>query len=221
MEGVFARNGQGGKLHLVADWNELYREHEDPWEQSGKTGEIASYYALSRGRLTKAIQRHVQKPGTGIEVGCGHGVVLKHLGVYCSNITWEGVDISDVAIEHAARVNSKFKYFVGDLLNIDPAAEGRYEVVVVNQMLWYVIHELSKALANARAMLKPDGILIVSQAFLREEQKYAADIADGFHGLLDFLRNYQASTLRLIECCYDDRGLHLHHDGLFVMRRLG
>lgn len=219
MDGVFS--DVGGHLTLTADWNAIYRDNEDPWNQSGKVGDIASYYALSRSRLTKAIQRHMQRPGDGLEIGCGHGHVIKHLSVYCSNVKWSGLDISDVAIETAKHLQPKKSFYVADIANgALKIVDDRFDVTVLNQVLWYVLENFDHAVDNCIELLWPDGVFIISQAFLKGEQRYGREIVDGFHGLLDLMRTRYAARLRLIEASYDDRGQHLHHDGLLAFRKL-
>jgi len=220
MDGVFSE--MDGHLRLTADWNAIYRDNEDPWDQSGKVGDIASYYALSRSRLTKAIQRHMQKSGDGLEIGCGHGHVIKHLSVYCSNVRWSGLDISEVAIETARHLQPKQSFYVADIANgaLHDIGDARFDLTILNQCLWYILESFDHTVENCIALLRPDGVFIISQAFLRGAQRYGRNIVDGFDGLIDLMRTRYAARLRLIEASYDDRGQHLHHDGLLAFRKL-
>jgi len=78
-------------------------------------------------------------------------------------------------------------------------------------------YELKQALENCKSYLMDNGLLILSQAFLKE-QRYAKDIADGFDGALKLLMNYPG--LRLIEAHYEDTGLLPYYDGLIILRKV-
>lgn len=218
-EGLVFRN-DGDSLVFVGDFDGLYTNDADPWGQSGDRGPMASYYRETRMRLGRALRAHARPGGAYLEVGCGHGHALAQLNNDVRGGQWHGMDISPQAIAHASLVYPRYHFHTGDIAARCRRKIGPFDAIILNQCLWYVLERLDDAVANCTKILKPDGIFIVSQAFLRGRQRYGADIADGFHGTLAlFVRRYP--KLRLIEAHYDDTDAHAHHDGLLVFRRVG
>lgn len=216
---VFADSGDA--LEFVGDFEGLYRAEADPWGQSGRDGVMASYYAESRKRLCAALQRLSAGYSTGgLEIGCGHGHTLPALQKAFGG-HWAGLDISPAAVEQARRLHPSFSFYVGDVCDLHaltPHHVGKYSAVILSQCLWYLIDRIDAAVGNALRFCAPGGLLIVTQAFLKGEQRYGADIANGFPGTLAlFLERFP--DLILIEAHFDDSGRHAHNDGLLVFRK--
>lgn len=208
-----------GGLKFVGDFDALYREESDPWGQSGEDGDMAAYYRASRTNLHRAISNTRILVESGLDIGCGHGWSTNFLAK--TGGKWTGLDISAAAIEVARDVHPFHDYFCGDIRALDGLPEeheGRYDVVVMSEILWYVLDRIDAAVANAVAYCAPGGLLCVSQAFLKGKQRYGAEIANGFHGALKlFLERYPSLTL--IEATYDDSGKLAHNHGLMVFRK--
>lgn len=221
-DGLVFREAPEGRLEFVGDFDGLYAQDLDPWGQSGTAGgDMARYYRNARHRLCQAVQRHVFSRGERLEVGCGLGHVLPMLADADPDGEWAGLDISQEAISRARWLHPEHLFLIGDIAGDLPARVGfsRYEAVILNQVLWYILERMDRAVVNCRRILKPGGVLIVSQAFLKGRQRYGAEIADGFHGALRlFLERYP--DLRLIEASYDDSDEFCHNDGLLVFRSL-
>ena len=89
-----------GNLEFVGDFNGLYKNDSDPWDQSATTDqEITYYYKSSRKRLIE--QLNVISPTSILEIGCGLGYTTKTLQDAFPKIDVTGMDISDVAIKKA------------------------------------------------------------------------------------------------------------------------
>lgn len=213
---------EGEDLVFVGDFNGLYKSDSDPWSQSGVAGPMASYYAESRLRLGLALAGYLKRAGSRLEVGCGHGHALALLNNKVRGGSWHGLDVSPRAIKRARQLHPSYRFHVGDITSPLPLARthaGRFDAVILNQTLWYVLDRLDAAMQNCIRLASPGGLVIVSQAFLRDRQRYGADIAEGFHGTLELLAR-RFPELRLIEAHYDDTDAHRHHDGLMVFRRV-
>ncbi len=213
MEGVFAETVDG-KLQLVGDWQKVYAEHQDPWDQAGHTGQMAAYYAVSRIRLVETLSK-LGPFNAGVEIGCGHGHLTAMLrATICPMI---GIDVSAAAVEKARGMHHDAVFVQGDI-TADAFDSVRVDFVVLGQCLWYVLHRFDVTLANMLRVLRADGLLVVSQAFLEGEQRYGAEIAEGFSGAL---RLFMASDrLQLIHANYDDSGRLVHRDGLMIFRKV-
>jgi len=215
------REDENGQLTLIGDFEGLYRSEPDPWQQSGKEGPRAGYYAASRNRLVANVSRLFPAGCTGLEVGCGHGQVTNQLMLSVGG-RWTGADISLTAIE-TARARSKGVSFYPVDITHEPfpfmgSERCRYDVVILSQLLWYVLEKLDATLRNAAALVRPGGVLIVSQAFLHEPQRYGREIADGFDGALSAIRE-RLPDWSTIVAMLDDTGQHVHKDGIIIMRK--
>jgi SAM-dependent methyltransferase len=218
---IFKKASSGG-LEFVGDFDGLYASEPDPWCQSGSDYAYGEYYFLSRTRIVEAIRSYAPTIRNAIEVGCGHGHALNDIAAKTSG-HWRGMDISRNAIIRAEALYPHLSYDVADissdrfpLICID---RERYDVVLLNQILWYILENFDNALNNALTMLKPGGLLIISQAYLRSEQKFGRDIADGFIGTLTAILNRCPSlTLLCGQYCDGSHGL-IFNDGLLVFRK--
>jgi len=226
---VFRETADG--LEFVGDFESLYREDADPWEQSGSGNRLRDYYRHSRLAIEEVLTRYFRGEARGLEVGCGLGYVTRFLNTVPG---WSvvGVDVSSEAIKSAQRLHLLLmqdnprramresvhgQYLIGDITAGEFSVPGPpYDFVILAQCWWYVLHKIEAVIANALACLKPGGLFIVSQAFLKGEQRYANDVAPGIRGALKLLEAYGMD--RLIELRYDDRDLLVHHDGLLVFR---
>lgn len=207
---VFRETDAG--LSFVGDFGSLYSQEADPWGQSATSGEMGEYYRHSRDVLVRALHRHGQHHI--LEVGCGHGHLTKQLNENVGPTS--GMDISTEALATARRLHPGIEFIRGDIT--DEAFRSRqWGCVVWAQILWYVLHRIDTALANTLRSIPPGGMFVVSQAFLRSEQKYGKDIADGFYGALAMLS--KRDGLQLIESRYDDTNRFVHNDGLMIFRK--
>src|SRR5215467_5305657 len=160
---------------------------------------MASYYPTSRLTLGGALRSHRKAAGTTLEVGCGHGHALWMLANDCRGGTWHRLDISKLAVGQARRLYPAFTFQVGDIASKLPRSLARtqFDAVILNQVLWYVLARLDQTIANCERLTARNGLVIISQAFLRGTQRYGADVARGFHGALEpFCRRFPE---RLIE----------------------
>jgi trans-aconitate methyltransferase len=101
--------------------------------------------------------------GSVLDVGCGSGVLCRHLARWHPRLKPHGVDRSNQQIEYARRLSPDIHYETLDVLTSDPGALGRRFDVIVNR---YVAHHLgeadfARAIRWMRSHLMPDGMLVV------------------------------------------------------------
>lgn len=221
---IFKDDGKGG-LTFVGDFQGLYERCSDPWGQSGEREDIASYYSFSRHRLAMALLGHVGKTeGERLEIGCGHGHAMNAVAKAIGG-DWTGIDISHAAVTEARKLYPEHSFHVADIcarLPFPPSALGKFDVVILSQILWYILDRRDAAMDHVIRLTKLGGLVVISQAFLRE-QLYGRDIIDGFDGALDWITGgtLYPGRLRLVEARYDDTEQHVHHDGLLIFRKVG
>ena len=213
----FVFKEQDGALAFVGDFEGLYRSEPDPWLQSARDGgAMAHYYRFSRRRIAQALLDH-RAHGRGFEVGCGHGhalEVIRRLGPY---IAWSGGDISSAALRFARKRYPGTPFRFCDIT--DPEEDHPLvNVVLLNQTLWYVLDKFDVAVANCCRMLRDDGLFVISQAFLKGEQRYGRNVLDGFYGTMTTVAK-RFPGLRMVDASFDDTGQHVHNDGLLVFRK--
>lgn len=214
----FVFRNKGDYLEFVGDFEGLYQTEVDPWGQSATSGPRSDYYAFSRAALADAIRRHVKVAGPGLEFGCGHGHVTSFLQKVTERPMW-GVDISVMAVQRAAQLHPECNFVLGDLLAPKFVTNENFRFVILGQMLWYVLDNIDTAIHRCLGCIPSGGVFFVTQAFIKGQQMYGAEIANGFHGTLDlFMRRY-ADVMELIEARYEVCERFSHHDGLLVFRK--
>lgn len=156
-----------------------------------------------------------------LEIGCGHGHAMDAVARAIGGC-WTGIDISDNAVQKARTLYPAHRFFVADILAglpFPPSSVGKFDVVIMSQMLWYVLGDLDKAVRNCIRLTRMCGLFVISQAFLRQ-QLYGREVIEGFDGALRYLFT-RFPQLRLIEAQHDDTNTHIHHDGLLIFRKVG
>lgn len=223
----------GDTLRLVGDWDGLYRDEADPWCQSGE-GDLSykEYYQTSRARLIDKVHNlkfnhlpvELRNPSSeekvwGLEVGCGHGHVTEKLLVHVGDI-WHGMDVSKEAIARAGKNYSTIPFCVGDISQKTAMASGTYSFVVWGQLWWYVMTSARAALYETARLTRPGGFLVISQAFLWENQRYGNYIAEGFDGAVQLLLREGYSWWELAHADLLSDPFLKFKDGLIILRRI-
>lgn len=216
------KTGRDGKLSFVGDFEGLYKNETDPWGQKGLDARLKDYYAFSRANLVSAVNYLVdisEKHMDVLEIGCGFGYVTSELQKGLSGkgkIT--GMDISRTAVTKAKSLFPDLEFVTGDICSKGLKAGGKFDVVIMSQILWYILEKLPHVFENIDNLLKKDGYLVFVNAFLKE-QKYGKNIIDGFDGLArHVLVNYHGKY-RLIKAQIDYSGRFLHDDGILIFKK--
>ncbi|EKP0261915.1 class I SAM-dependent methyltransferase [Aeromonas sobria] len=206
------------KLVFIGDFERFYQEDNDPWGQSASS-EMSRYYQLSRQRLM-SILSIIKEKSMIVEVGCGLGYVTKLISdefPQSNNIV--GLDISETAINKAKQLFPDLQFICADITSphftYDPG-HARANVVILNQLLWYILESLPTVMKNIYSILEKDGVLIISNAFARE-QRYGAEFIDHFHGAANYFS--KVANFKLIHASfYNDN--EEHDDAHFLLKKL-
>lgn len=160
-------SGEGSVDRLVARLEKRRELYDVPmdrqrWERDFEAGywsymrevEEAPRYAV-----VVAYLRVLVPGGDVLDVGCGEGILLRHLNEGEMG-TYLGLDLSTQAIRRArARAESGRHFAVADAEI--PPVERRWNAIVLNEVLYYLDRPLA-AVARYRRMLQPEGLVIVS-----------------------------------------------------------
>jgi len=208
-----------GKLQFVGDFDGLYASDIDPWEQSANSDlNYKKYYGFSRARLARVI-KSIENRETVLEIGCGMGFALNFLADNLPGSSLSGVDISTIALEQARKKFPKHNFMVGDIGSSKFVAEQKYDLVIFNQILWYILENLETAVFNAHKLLRPGGHFLICNAYLKE-QRYGVDIVDGFNGCQEFMEIHHEQLFSLTDSQFDNSGDLVLNDGLLVYQKL-
>lgn len=218
-EFIFKENREG-QLKFIGDFDGLYASDSDPWSQSADSvdgNDYRKYYNFSRTRLSNEIT-NIENKKDLLEVGCGTGFVLNFLADSLPGSSLNGIDISPIAIQRARKNFPEYNFSVGDIQSSELVVKQHYDIVMFNQILWYILENLNTAVLNAHKLLRPGGHLLISNAFLKERQRYGAQIVNGFSGCQQFMElNHNSSFSKISENLYNSSDLKFN-DGMLIYK---
>jgi SAM-dependent methyltransferase len=214
---VFRWNGD--KLDFVGDFDGLYKNDQDPWGQSGSDERLKEYYKYSRNKLVEMIQPLLDAWETNyiLDVGCGFGYSTNNLRTNLSgDVSVTGVDICKTAVEKAVKLFPELCFLVDDICSPDFSLKAKYDIIIMDELLWYLLENLSTVFQNINKALKDNGYLIFVNGFPRD-QRYGKEIMDGFSGLIGYvLSNRDEYELIKAE---RDNGQFVNVSGIAVFRK--
>lgn len=212
---IFTKKDQD--LKFIGDFDGLYENEINPWGQDGKDERLGKYYTYSRNNIVEKINNY-KKYKNMLEIGCGLGYVVDFFNQN-SNLICDGADISSIAIEKSRQNFSNYAFIHFDVQADNLELHHKYDVVVLNQVLWYVLEKFENVFENVFNILNKGGTFIISQSFL-ESQGYGKDIVDGFGGLVQYIENHQSDTFNIVDAQLIKKDGMLYKDGCIVMEKI-
>jgi SAM-dependent methyltransferase len=101
--------------------------------------------------------------GRGVDLGCGSGRFAPLLANRCTRVL--GVDIAprEIAIARERRAAPNIAYEVRSLLDVSPATDGRFDVVLSVNALFHLFreHPAAEVLRHVRALVAPGGVAVI------------------------------------------------------------
>jgi len=216
---IFSKNNKG-ELNFVGDFEGFYKENTDPWGQSGYTDiKYKKYYDYSRNNINRVIKSLNKKNISILEVGCGLGYVVDLISRNNHCVEVSGSDISTRAIQVAKKKFPNYNFFVNDITSRKKVTDKKFDIVIFNQILWYILEKLDDSIFNSHFILKNNGYFIISQAFLKSEQKYGKDIINGFKGLDQVMQSKYSDLFQLKSKNFHNSNKYLFDDGIFLFKK--
>ncbi|RBL88005.1 class I SAM-dependent methyltransferase [Chitinophaga flava] len=110
--------------------------------------------------ISAAVAERAGDKASVLDVGCGNGVISRHLGQLGFNVL--GIDVSEQAIARAKELNTSPRVSFEVLSAEQLVAQGNtFDVIVCSEVLEH-LHQPSSLLATLHQSLKEDGILVVT-----------------------------------------------------------
>jgi len=207
-----------GSLVFKGNFEGLYQNDDMPWGQSGNDERLNMYYKVSRETIVEVVSKRYVK-GTLLEVGCGLGFVCNMLHESLPGIRISGMDISKTAISKAKKLFPDIKFYEGDICDKNINIINSYDIVLMNEVLWYILKKIDCAFENLKSFVSNKGILIISNGYL-PEQRYGKNIINGFNGLINYLANNHFNDMQFLEAFYNDNENLTFFNGVAVMRKV-
>ena len=213
-EYVFKKNN--GALELVGDFDGLYNDLDNPWGQDGSDDRLGNYYKFSQNNILKHLL-NITNSKIMLEVGCGLGYVVDFFNKN-SHLMCEGADISKVAFNKASVSFPQYTFYQLDIQDDIRFMKKKCDIVILNQVLWYVLERFENVFENVFHLLNKNGIFIISNAFM-ESQGYGKNIVDGFGGLVQYIENRQRDKFNILDAQLLNKEGMLYKDGCVVMEK--
>lgn len=168
---------------LVGNFEEMYLNSADvPWHQD-KTA-----FALFR-EFDLAIVRHFNafaRWGRVLDVGCGLGHFTARLKASLPEAEVHGIDISRTAIAKAQTLHPTIAFDSADLRYEFPQDKGKFDLVFMADLLWYVLPELQAVFSNVKSLLREDGWIYITQSVPGLPDYYGKNVFPNPSAILDY-----------------------------------
>ena len=170
---------------LVGAFNEMYRDYEDPLEQTYR----------EEGSLEKMIVLELMSQyghKRALEFGCGFGHYTSkiHTVIDCEC----GVDVSDIAIKKARLRHPKPSFFVADLLDISVIKNFNPDCICLIEITWYVLDKLDEFKKLISLTSKNAGFFHTLKTYGTGQQKYGLD----YFTNLDEIMKYWSDSVDIL-----------------------
>lgn len=154
---------------FVGRFEEMYRDCEDPWEQ---TTDVTNNY--SKMATVASVQRFGFKQV--LEIGCGLGYFTNFLRNVLPDSHIIGMDISDTAIVRAKESFPDEEFIVGDIA--DPRIVdiwGGCDALLFTEIMWYILNDLDSIIARLKTYFAGGHIMINQTFYPENQQKYGRE----------------------------------------------
>ncbi len=159
------------------EFEQMYRDLDDPW------GCFAHRDSLHN-RLFCDLLFHERQFRRTLDLGCGLGGMTELM--HRQNPTEiVGCDIAPKAVEQARARYPHIEFVCGNILTDDLGFLGKFDLIVMAEILWYLLEDLDGAFNKIERGLQDNGVLGIHQYF-PHEQRYGSERIDGLKGFDEF-----------------------------------
>jgi SAM-dependent methyltransferase len=173
---------------LVSDFDGLYRDHPDPWNQSHEDHvyETRRVVAISWCRRLRML--HSPDVDRVLEVGCGFGHMTAQLAR--DGFSAVGVDVSREAVKGAREKNPSCVFLPLGLEDPNLLERLDPDIVVMAEVTWYVLDYLlqfkDRLREFAESRSRPTFLIHLLTTYAPGVQQYGLDYFSDLDGILDW-----------------------------------
>lgn len=137
-----------------AGFEALFRSDVDPWDYAA-----SPFEAYKRGVLLRACGAGIR--GRGLELACANGETTRHLARRCLDLI--AVDASPTAVKEARkRLEGHQRVHVGEALLPRDFPRGRFDLIVVSELLYYLRRgDADRLVALLARSVSPGGRIVL------------------------------------------------------------
>lgn len=164
---------------LVGEFDEMYRDHADPWHQSSREA-FSTEKAAALNLLQRLRARRV------IEVGCGLGYFTKRIAETGCEVL--GLDVAATAVAKARELHgSPTSHFLqADILDVAPYRDFQPDAVIMAEVTWYVLDKLPAYLRLLREELPGRHLIHLLNTYPPGQQQYGREYFTDLAGIMRY-----------------------------------
>lgn len=156
---------------FVGRFEDMYRECDDPWEQ---TKDVANNYS----KMATIASVHRLGYRKVLEIGCGLGYFTHFLNIMIPECRFIGMDISETAIRRAKKTFPETDYVVGDISDpgcLTDLMRGGYDALLFTEIMWYILEDLQSIIAGIKRDFYGRHIMINQTFYPEGQQSYGRE----------------------------------------------
>jgi SAM-dependent methyltransferase len=174
---------------LLGQFDEMYRHSKEvPWHQDQTAHQVFVDLdiAILKHFLPKFDIRSI------CDLGCGLGYVSARLHAELSPLITElsvtGIDVSPEAAARARLLHPQLSFHGVDILHDDIAPwEGKFDLLYLKDVLWYVASDAERFFGGASALLRRGGAIYMQQSVPDRASFVGSDIFPTTFSIAEFL----------------------------------
>ena len=185
---------------LIGDFENLYKNFDDPWSQSKFSEELDAQRALIFNSC-----RRIRKDfnfSRVIELGCGFGIFSDFLRR--DGFAAVGMDIAHSAIHRARDEHPETVFIQGDIEDFERIELFDPEIYLMMEITWYVLDHLDKFIdrlkMKASAQEKPIFLIHLLSVYAPGKQQYGKEM---FTNLEEILGHFDLNYTEYAELTFN------------------
>lgn len=179
---------------LVGEFEEMYRDFDDPWHQTTR-----ERYASEKAAALNLLARLGAEFGARrvVELGSGLGHFTAKIAGAGFDVT--GLDVSETAVGKARTAHPGLTFEVARFNQFDRLLALRPDVIVMSEITWYVLDDLAAFVAFIRKELPGCFLLHLLMTYPEGTQQYGREFFTNLDGILRFfeMRVLESGEVRL------------------------
>lgn len=187
------------RMVLRGDFDGMYRDLADPWDCENSVRRLEN-------RLFIELLREFGPYEFGVDIGCGLGGLASLIADSSVCQKMNGCDISAVAVDRARELHPSIEFRRWNVLTDELSPVhllGRYDLVVMSEVLWYLLADLTLVFGKVRSLLTHSGLIGVKQYF-PDRQRFWREVLAGESGFRAFCGDSGLRCLKRVVSHVDD-----------------